>query len=98
MPINTGSNAADFTLVSTTGGVVGGIQSALGSPSPQASGSASQTNGAVQTILLDPATPAADAPNFVYAKGSPGLLTVRRTITNTSHDDLTTAEIRHHQP
>ena len=93
VPHDSGSNAADFTLVSTTGGVVGGVKSALGSPSPRASVSPSQTNGAVQSVLLDPATPAPDAPNLFYTKGSPGLLTVERTITNTSTDDLTTAEI-----
>ena len=55
---------------------------------------AAQANGAVQSILLDPAATAPDAPNLAYVSGSPGLLTVWRTITNTSNDDLTAAEIR----
>ena len=94
VPADSGSNAADFTLVSTTGDMVGGLPSALGSPSPRASGSPSQANGAFQSILLDPAAPAPDAPNVDYVRGSPGLLTVRRTITNTSNDHLIVAKIR----
>ena len=52
--VNTNDNAADFQLVSTTGGVVGGVPSALGSPSPLASGSPVPSNGALLSALLDP--------------------------------------------
>jgi large repetitive protein len=93
-PVNSGSNAADFQLVSTTGGVVGGVQSTLGSPSPLASGSPSQANRALPSDLLDPAKSASAAPNFVYVKGSPGTLTIRRTITNSSGGTITSAELR----
>jgi uncharacterized repeat protein (TIGR01451 family) len=94
LPFTTGSNAVDFKLVSTSGGVVGGVQSTLGSPSPLASGSPTQANGALQSALLDPAKAANAAPNFVYIKGSPGLLTIRRTITNNSGTTITSAELR----
>jgi hypothetical protein len=94
LPVNTGSNAADFHLVSTTGGLIGGVQSCLGSPSPQATGSAVQANGSLQSALLDPAKPVTAAPNFVYVKGTPGTLTIRRTITNSSGAAITTAELR----
>ncbi len=93
-PVNSGSNAADFQLVSTTGGVVGGIQSCLGSPSPLATGTQTQDNADFQSALLDPAKGVFAPPNFVYVHGTPGLLTVRRTITNTSATAITDAEIR----
>jgi len=92
--LNSASNAADFQLVSTTGGVVGGVQSCLGSPSPQATGSPAQANANIQSTLLDPAKSAIAAPNFVYVRGTPGLLTIRRTITNISATVITSAEIR----
>jgi hypothetical protein len=94
LPVNTVSNAADFQLVSTTGAVVGGVQSCLGSPSPQATGSPAQADADFQSALLDPARSIIAAPNFVYVRGTPGLLTIRRTITNTSATAITSAEIR----
>jgi hypothetical protein len=93
-PADSGSNAADFQLVSTAGGVVGGVQSCLGSPSPQGARSPVQTNANLQSALLDPAQSATAAPNLVYLAGTPGLLTIRRTITNTSAAAITSAEIR----
>jgi hypothetical protein len=93
-PGDSGSNAADFQLVSTTGGVVGGVQSCLGSPSPQATGSPVQANANLPSALLDPGQGASDTPNSVYLAGKPGLLTIRRTITNTSEATITSAEIR----
>ena len=94
LPANTGSNAADFQLVSVTGGLIGGVQSCLGSPSPQATGSPSQANTALHSALLDPAQLPGTAPNFVYIKGTPGLLTIRRTLTNNSGATITTAQLR----
>jgi uncharacterized repeat protein (TIGR01451 family) len=93
-PGNSGSNAADFQLVSTTGGVIGGVQSCLGSPSPQATRTPAQDNADFLSALLDSARGAHAAPNFVYVHGTPGLLTIRRTITNTSPTAITSAEIR----
>jgi hypothetical protein len=93
-PVNTGINNNDFKLVSTIGGVVGGVQSTLGSPSPLASASPVQSNGTLRSTLLDPTKEASAAPNFVYAAGTPGLLTIRRTITNTTGATVTVAELR----
>ena len=93
--VNTNDNAADFQLVSTTGGVVGGVPSALGSPSPLASGSPVPSNGALLSALLDPAQASSAAPNnVVVSTGSGDTLTVRRTITNTSGQTITSAELR----
>ena len=94
LPANTGSNATDFQLVSTTGGLIGGVQSCLGSPSPQATGSPAQANSALHSALLDPTQLPGTAPNLVYTKGTPGLLTIRRTITNNSAATITTAQLR----
>ena len=94
VPANTGNNIKDFQLVSTTGGVVGGVQSALGSPSPRDTGSPGQANGVLRSALLDPARPVTAAPNFVYVHGTPGLLTIRRTLTNSSSATITAAELR----
>ena len=74
--------------------VVGGVQSCLGSPSPQATGSPAQDNTDFRFALLDPAKGVTAAPNFVYVHGTPGLLTIRRTITSTSVTAITAAEIR----
>jgi hypothetical protein len=94
VPVNTANNAADFALVSTTGGVIGGVQSTLGSPSPIASTSPTQANRVLRSTLLDTAQTAAAVPNRVYVRGTPGLLTVRRTITNSSGSTITAAEVR----
>jgi hypothetical protein len=96
-PVNTNNNAADFQLVSTTGGAIGGVQSTLGSPSPLESGSSGQvtlSNGLVPSTLLDPTQAATASPNFVYQAGSPGVLTIRRTLTNDTGCTVSSAEIR----
>jgi uncharacterized repeat protein (TIGR01451 family) len=97
VPVNTPNNAADFKLVSSAGGVVGGVQSTVGSPAPRATGSPNQSNGVLQSALLYPTRAANVAPNFVYVRGvagQPGLVTVRRTITNSSGSTITSAVIR----
>ena len=97
VPVNTGNNVKDFHLASTAGGLVGGVQSALGSPSPRDSGSPGQANGVLQSTLLDPAKAATAVPNFAYVPGvagAPGLLTVRRTITNSTGSTITKAQLR----
>jgi uncharacterized repeat protein (TIGR01451 family) len=96
-PVNTHENAADFKLVSISGGMVGGLQSTLGSPSPLASGSPYQSNGILRSTLLDPTRAANAVPNFVYVRGvsgAPGLVTIRRTVTNISAQTVTVAELR----
>jgi uncharacterized repeat protein (TIGR01451 family) len=93
-PTNTNSNATDFRLVSANGGVVGGVQSMLGSPSPSASASAFQQNATLQSVLLDPSVSSTAAPNRVSVAGTPGRLTVRRKIMNSSATTVTTAKVR----
>jgi hypothetical protein len=93
-PVNTSDNATDFNLVSTTGGLVGGTRSMLGSPAPLASGSPVQDNGQLRSALLDPTVLSSVGANFVYVRGAPGTLTVRRTITNSGDAPVTSAEVR----
>jgi hypothetical protein len=92
--VNTGDNATDFDLVATTGGLVGGIQSMLGSPSPLASGSPVQANADMQSTLVDPTVASSAGAYRVYVRGAPGTLTIRRTITNTGPATVTRAEVR----
>ena len=96
-PVDTGNNAADFRLVSTTGGLVGGVQSTLGSPAPTGSSNPYQHNSTVQSTLLDPGVGQAVTPNRSYtpgAAGGPGTLVIRRTITNTSAAPVNSVRIR----
>ena len=96
-PVDTGSNADDFRLVSTTGGLVGDVQSTLGSPAPTGSANPYQHNSTLQSTLLDPGVGQAVSPNRSYTRGtagSPGLLVIRRTITNTSAAPVDTVRIR----
>jgi alpha-tubulin suppressor-like RCC1 family protein len=94
VPSDTHNNAADFKLVSTTGGVVGGVQSTLGSPSPSGSASPAQANAIMRSDLIDPTKAASAAPNLIYVKGTPGSLTIRRSITNASSATVTSALLR----
>ena len=96
-PVDTGSNAADFQLVSTTGSLVGGVQSALGSPSPTAIGNAYQHNNTLRSTPLDPEVFQSLSPNRDYTAGTaggPGTLVIRRTITNSSADPVNLVKIR----
>lgn len=94
---NTQNNAADFALVSTTGGLVGGVQSMLGSASPTGSTDPWQHTFVVTSKLADPATAANLNPNRIVVKitpGQPGSLQVRRTLTNTTTDTVTSMKLR----
>ena len=105
MPSDTRNNATDFHLVTTTAGLIGGsrclawvgpVCPALGTPSPGDTGSADQDNRYLRSALLDPAQPESGAPNLAYVPGNqfvPGLLTIRRTITNSSAVTVGTAEV-----
>jgi len=90
-------NAADFRLVATVPGPIGGVPSALGSPSPQNSLGAYPQNTAMQSTLLDPDVAASAPPNreFVWGVGGThGRLVIRRIITNRSSSPITQARIR----
>ncbi len=93
-PNDTRSNRADYALVSSTGAVVGGVQSMRGSASPTGLGDSWQRNGETQSFLLD-GTKAVDvSPNREYVVGRPGTLVIRRTITNTGNRTITEAKAR----
>jgi hypothetical protein len=95
-PQNTGSNAADFTLVSTTGATVGGVQSCLGTPNPTAVDSPRQQNASLLSTLLDPSVSSTAAPNRTVVPANatdPAMLVVRRTITNSSATAVTSARL-----
>lgn len=91
---NTRDNRADFVLVSTGGGPVGGVPSVVGAPSPRASGSPVDLSGLLPSRLLDPSGPPAAAPNRVVVAGAPGTLTVRRVVTNETGRTLTSLRLR----
>jgi hypothetical protein len=56
-PQDTGDNAQDFVLVSTTGGVINGAQSQLGGPGPENLASIVQRNATVKGSFVDPGCP-----------------------------------------
>lgn len=93
-PVNTSNNAADFKLVSTSGGLVGGVSSTLGTPSPRGVNSPWQHAATLTSTLLDTAAGENVSPNRVYVAGSPGSLTLRRRITNNGTGYVSTARIR----
>ncbi|HEX9919503.1 MAG TPA: lamin tail domain-containing protein, partial [Pyrinomonadaceae bacterium] len=53
-PQDTNNNAADFLMVSTNAASYGAIQSVLGAPGPQNSGSHLQRNASVKSSFIDP--------------------------------------------
>jgi hypothetical protein len=94
---NTQDNLGDFKLVSITGGLVGGVQSTVGSPSPSSSGTPYDRATLVRASLLDPAAAADAPPNRVStagAGGNPGTLEIRRVITNRTADTLSALQLR----
>lgn len=96
---NTQNNATDFALVSGTGGLVGGVQSMLGSASPTGLTDAWMHTFVARSSLLDPGVAVGSAPNRVMVKiqaGTPGALTVRRVITNTTSGTITAMKTRLH--
>ena len=96
---NTGNNLADFALVSASGGLVGGVQSMLGSPAPTGSTSPWLQTFSLTSTLVDPSLGSGVPPNRVTVRvkpGVPGSLLIRRVITNHSADTVTTMRIRLH--
>ncbi|HEY9402133.1 MAG TPA: carboxypeptidase regulatory-like domain-containing protein [Pyrinomonadaceae bacterium] len=53
-PQDTNNNATDFLMVSTNAASYGAIQSVLGAPGPQNSGSHAQRNATVKSSFIDP--------------------------------------------
>jgi hypothetical protein len=92
---NTSNNAADFGLVSTTGGLVGGVQSTLGAPRPGGRLAPVATSGLTAT-LLDPTARASAAPNRIVTRttGGPTVLQVRRMLTNDTGAPISELRLR----
>jgi hypothetical protein len=91
--VNSQNNASDFLLVepdqplTLTG-------AAYGAPFPEDSTSLLETNNAYST-LIDPTVGEGASPNLVFTAGSPGTLTISRTITNNSSvHAITSLELR----
>ncbi|HEX8719884.1 MAG TPA: Ig-like domain-containing protein [Pyrinomonadaceae bacterium] len=104
---DTTDNAADFVLVSTAGGSVGGGASTLGAPGPEGSAGprgpvpCSATSGSAHfgRDLLDPSAGVGGSPNVVrgsaaVANGSAGTIEFRRTFKNNTAANVTALRFR----
>ncbi|WP_440223631.1 beta strand repeat-containing protein [Dokdonella sp. MW10] len=109
VPVDTGDNAADFTLVDTTAATLNGIAAILGAPGPQRGPTmtAFTTTSAplhgigttMTSAIIDPLQAADAAPNLVrdltpVTNGTQGTLKIRRTYTNNSGVHLVAARFR----
>ncbi|HEV7768935.1 MAG TPA: hypothetical protein VGQ76_28330 [Thermoanaerobaculia bacterium] len=95
-PQDTGSNSADFALVSTTGATIDTVSSTLGAPGPQRGPTVTaytttsapiEHNGQFPAAIIDPMQASSAAPNRVrdltpVANGANGTLKIRRRFTN----------------
>lgn len=93
---DTGDNAADFQLVSTTGATIDGVASTLGAPGPQRGPTMTAYTttsapivhtGDFAMAIIDPLQPSTSAPNQVrdptpVTNGNLGTLKIRRMFTN----------------
>lgn len=104
-PQDTGSSAADFVLVSTTGGTINGVQSVLGSPGPENLLSQFNRTGVVKAQLIDPqctgfGTPSSACQRVRTANGANptnaafGTLLIRRRFTNTTQQSVSRVRFR----
>jgi CSLREA domain-containing protein len=100
-PKDTNNNAVDFVLVSTTGGLVGGLQSTLGAPGPQSSTSPLENNLHLGLLMLDQTVGQSTAPNRLRdlvsdpANNSTfGTITIRRRIVNSTGAPVTRLRFR----
>jgi len=101
-PQNTGDNAQDFALVSTTG-TVAGSAAQLGAPEPENSASPVQRNAQIKTSLVDPQAGSSAAPNRARdatpnicgnSNCALGTLTIRRKFTNKTGQTVTALRFR----
>ncbi len=97
-PQDTGDNAADFMLVSTTG-TVGGAPVQLGAPGPENMNSPIQRNALLKAGLIDPQQPSTAAPNRVrdttaVPNGTLGTFVIRRKFTNKTGAPITALRFR----
>lgn len=100
VPQDTGDNASDFTLVTTTGEMMAGVPSVLGAPGPQGQTSPVQRNAAIKSSLIDPQALPSLPPNRVRtgsatgANAAYGTITLRRRFTNTTGATVTRLRFR----
>jgi hypothetical protein len=104
-PQDTNDNAADFLLVSTNAASYGAIQSVLGAPGPENSGSHLQRNATIKSSFIDPqcggfgAATSACARVRTAAGANPtnaafGTLLLRRKFTNTTGQKINRLRFR----
>ncbi len=103
VPQDTNDNAQDFALVSTKGGLLGGIPTTLGAPGPENAQSPIQRNAQLKASLIDAGAASTAAPNrvrdtTVNVCGGPncalGTLTIRRKFTNKTGAPVTRLRFR----
>lgn len=99
-PKDTGDNAADFQLVSTTAATFDAAVSILGAPGPQNLASPVNHNNQLATSLIDPTAASSSAPNRVRdtaavgTNATFGTLTIRRKYTNNTGLPVTRLRFR----
>ncbi|HEX8130632.1 MAG TPA: carboxypeptidase regulatory-like domain-containing protein [Pyrinomonadaceae bacterium] len=104
-PQDTNDNAADFLMVSTNAASYGAIQSVLGAPGPQNSGSHLQRNATIKSSFIDPqcggfgAATSACARVRTAANANPtsaafGTLLIRRKFTNVTGQKINRLRFR----
>ena len=99
LPVDTDNNQADFAFVATSAAVFDGRQSELGAPGPQNLASPIQRNRQIRPSLLDPMQGQAGANNRFrdrtpVTNGALGTLSVRRTYTNLTGQNITRLRFR----
>jgi hypothetical protein len=110
LPQDTGDSASDFSLVSTSGAVLGGVQSILGAPAPENSSAPRQRNASIPASLIDPKCVAASNVSKggakvacqnavrdatnVGARATLGTLSIRRRFTNNTDAPVTRLRFR----
>lgn len=99
-PQDTDENSTDFLLVATDAGTYGGRQSVLGAPGPE-NASSPVSRGDIKSALVDRCVDASQSPNRLRdATSDPannstaGTLSVLRTFTNSTGQDVTTLRFR----
>lgn len=93
---STGSNAADFQMITTGGGSVGGVPAVAGDARPNGSANVLQLSASTTpSALLDPSAAASATPNrTVVTKNGTTQMLVNRMITNTTDETITSMALQ----
>lgn len=100
LPLDSGSNSADFVLVATDAGTYGGVVAILGAPSPENLSSPIQRNATIKLTVIDTGVSSTASPNRVrdLAAVGPnaalGTLIIRRKVTNNTGGMITRLRFR----